>query len=87
MEGINEELKFHLVNWSKICSPKQIGELGVRNFTQFNQALLGKWLWRYATEREALWSLVIEAKYNSMSRGWCFKEVRDTFWSWSVETY
>jgi len=52
--GINEELKFHLVKWLKICSPKQAGGLRVINLTKFNQALLGEWLWLYATEREAL---------------------------------
>jgi hypothetical protein len=68
--GINEEFKFHLVKWSNICSPKQYGGFGVRNLMiNFNQELLGKWLWRYATKREALWLLVVEAKYDSMSGG------------------
>ena len=26
--GINDEFKFYLVKWSKICSPKQAGGLG-----------------------------------------------------------
>jgi hypothetical protein len=42
---------------------------------QFNQALLGKWLWRFAKEREALWRLVIEVKYGSLRGGWCSAEV------------
>jgi hypothetical protein len=42
--GINEKFKFYLANWSKICSLKQTGGLGVRNLTKFNQVLLGKWL-------------------------------------------
>jgi hypothetical protein len=34
---------------------------------------MGKWLWRYGTEREAMWRQVIEVKYGSM--GWCSREV------------
>jgi hypothetical protein len=52
---------------SNICSPKQSGGLGVRNLIKFNQALLGKWLWRNKTKRESLWRLVVETKYDSMS--------------------
>jgi hypothetical protein len=73
------EKLFHLVKWSTICSPMQYGGLGVRNLIKFNQALLGKWLWRYATEREALWRVVVEAKYDSLSGGWCSKEVVGPF--------
>jgi hypothetical protein len=46
---------------------------------RFNRALLGKWLWRYATERETLWRLVLAAKYESMRGGWSSKEVLGTF--------
>uniref|UniRef100_A0A2N9IJE2 Reverse transcriptase zinc-binding domain-containing protein n=1 Tax=Fagus sylvatica TaxID=28930 RepID=A0A2N9IJE2_FAGSY len=45
--------------------------LGVKNLRRFNQALLGKWLWRYGTDREALWRQVVEAKYGGMWGGWC----------------
>jgi hypothetical protein len=31
----------------------------------FNQALLGKWLWHYAHEREAWWRIIMDAKYGS----------------------
>jgi hypothetical protein len=51
--GIGEEFKFHLVNWSKVCSPISSGGLGIRNLRFFNKALLGKWPWRYVHEREA----------------------------------
>uniref|UniRef100_A0A2N9FAS9 Reverse transcriptase zinc-binding domain-containing protein n=1 Tax=Fagus sylvatica TaxID=28930 RepID=A0A2N9FAS9_FAGSY len=37
----------------------------------FHKALLGKWLWRYATENESLWRRVIDSKYGSMWGGWC----------------
>jgi len=73
--GIGDEVKFHLVNWHTICTPIKEGGLGVRNLIQFNRALLGKWLWRFAKEREALWRLVIEVKYGSLRGGWCSAEV------------
>jgi hypothetical protein len=66
--GIGDEFKFHLVNWARVCCPIKSGGLGVRNLLQFNRAMLGKWLWRYAMNREALWELVVDTKYNS-SRG------------------
>jgi hypothetical protein len=42
--GKNEEVKFHLVEREKVCSPIDEGGLGIRNVRRFNQALLGKWL-------------------------------------------
>uniref|UniRef100_A0A2N9IE81 Reverse transcriptase zinc-binding domain-containing protein n=1 Tax=Fagus sylvatica TaxID=28930 RepID=A0A2N9IE81_FAGSY len=35
------------------------------------QALLGKWLWRYAREKEALWRKIVEIKYGGLWGGWC----------------
>ena len=29
----------------------------------FNEPLLGKWLWRFGIEKDALWRQVIEVKY------------------------
>jgi hypothetical protein len=55
------------------------GGLGVRNLIQFNRAMLGKWLWRYAMENEGLWRLVIETKYDNLRRGWYSKEVIGLF--------
>jgi hypothetical protein len=69
--GLGDEFKYHLVNWSTVCSPVCEGGLGIRNLRTFNRALLGKWLWRYAQEREAWWRLVVEAKFGSVGGGWC----------------
>jgi hypothetical protein len=33
--GIGEEFKFHLVNWSKVCSPISNGSLGILKSKDF----------------------------------------------------
>ena len=84
LEGLGYEFKFHLVRWRNVCEPFQNGELGFRNLVFFNQALLGKWLWQYALEREALWRRVIDNKYGSMCLGgggvgWCSNKVKGPY--------
>jgi hypothetical protein len=69
--GVGDEFKYHLVKWSKVCSPISAGGLGLRKLVDFNRALLGKWLWCYGHEREAWWRVVVEAKYGSLWGGWC----------------
>jgi hypothetical protein len=73
--GMGEGKKFHLVNWSQVCQPLKMGGLGLRNLRVFNQALLGKWLWRFGNEENAFWRLLISAKYGSSSGGWTTREV------------
>jgi hypothetical protein len=33
---IGDEVKFHLVNWKRICTPIELGGSGVPNLIQFN---------------------------------------------------
>jgi hypothetical protein len=73
--GMGDDKKLHLVSWNQICYPLREGGLGIRSLHKFNQALMGKWIWRYATEREALWYKVIKTKYVDRDDGWCSKEV------------
>jgi hypothetical protein len=41
--------------------------------------IVGIWLWRFATERDALWRKVVEVKYGSMDGGWCTNQVMGTY--------
>ena len=63
--GFGDEFKFHLV-----CNLME-----VRNLIQFNRALLGKWLWRFATDVDAWWRKLVAVKYDMRKGGRCSKEV------------
>ena len=74
--GLEDEQKFHLVNWQQVCTPLHSGGLGIRNMAIFNKALLGKWLWRYSREPASLWRQVIDSKYGGQSNFWCSNRIR-----------
>uniref|UniRef100_A0A2N9HBH8 Reverse transcriptase zinc-binding domain-containing protein n=1 Tax=Fagus sylvatica TaxID=28930 RepID=A0A2N9HBH8_FAGSY len=72
--GTTEEVaKIHLVKWDMVCSPYSHGGLAIKNLRRFNEALLGKWLWRFGVEREAFWRKIIMVKYGSLEGGWVSK--------------
>ena len=41
-----------------MCLSKEKGGVGVQCLSNLNKALLCKWNWRFANEREALWNQV-----------------------------
>ena len=61
-----------------MCVPMEFGGLGIRSVASFNQALLGKWLWRYGHEVIHLWRRVISTKYGEGQGGWRTKVCRRT---------
>jgi hypothetical protein len=77
--GLGEEFKYHLVSWSKVCSPISEEGLGIGNLMMFNRALLGKWLWRYGLEREAWCRVAVDSKFVSLWGGWCSLELAGVF--------
>ena len=79
--GGNLEKKPHLVSWATVCTDKKVGGLGIRGLHNLNKALLGKWLWRFANERNSLWRKTIRSKFGESQGGWCSGEVRNSFWT------
>ena len=73
--GFGDEPKMHLVKWATVCAPISLGGLGIRKISLFNIALLGKWLWRFGIEKDALWRQVIEMKNGCVRGGWCTRSV------------
>ena len=53
--------------------------MGVRRLSTLNKALLCKWNWRFANERENLWRHVISRKFGEEEGGWVTREVRESY--------
>ena len=66
-----ECFKYPLVAWENVCLPRELGGFGIRKLVPFNQALLGKWLWRFGYETSHLWRRVIAMKCGEGKGGWC----------------
>ena len=52
------ERKLHLINWDSVCQSKEKGGLGIRNLSNFNRPLLGKWSWRFVMDDNSTWRSV-----------------------------
>ena len=62
-----------------MCTQKEKGGLGIRRIGLLNKALVGKWIWRFAFEKDVLWKKVIGVKHGLEGCGWRSKELRGPF--------
>ncbi|XP_026448108.1 uncharacterized protein LOC113348517 [Papaver somniferum] len=71
--------KMHLVKWSVLYKRKKYGGLGNKILKKMNQALLSKWLWRFAKEDDVLWRNIIAEKYGIDGVEWLSKTPNGSF--------
>ncbi|KAL5546401.1 hypothetical protein UlMin_006088 [Ulmus minor] len=65
-----EHRRVHWKKWQNLCSPKAMGGMGFKNLSVFNQALLGKQVWRFLQRPNSLVARVFKAKYFPYSSIW-----------------
>ncbi|CAN1177039.1 Putative ribonuclease H protein At1g65750 [Linum perenne] len=61
--SLNGERKMHLMNWEKVCQPKECGGLGLRSAKEMNLAFLMKLTWGMIKAPDSLWASVLRTKY------------------------
>ncbi|KAH1040222.1 hypothetical protein J1N35_041965 [Gossypium stocksii] len=54
-ENLDGNKNMAMIRWNIVCKPKVKGGAGVANLGIKNKALLAKWNWRFAIEKEVLW--------------------------------
>ncbi|XP_048497854.1 uncharacterized mitochondrial protein AtMg00310-like [Beta vulgaris subsp. vulgaris] len=61
--GKGEARGMHWLSWEKLCKPKCMGGMGFKDLAVFNDALLGRQVWRLIHFHVSLLSRVMKAKY------------------------
>ncbi|XP_068466658.1 uncharacterized protein [Phaseolus vulgaris] len=54
------------VTWEKVCNSKEKGGLDIKDIRRFNDALLGKWIWRLQSAEGGMWKEIIKSKYDDL---------------------
>ena len=58
-----ERRKIHWVKWGDMCDPKSEGEMGFKELSLFNEALLAKQTWRLLHNKNSLFHRVFKSRF------------------------
>ncbi|KAH1203108.1 putative ribonuclease H protein [Glycine max] len=64
--GNREGKKIAWVSWTRCCSSRDMGGLGIKDIKVLNKALLFKWKWMLFHQPDHLWNRILVSKY----KGW-----------------
>jgi hypothetical protein len=62
-KGSQNNRKWALVRWDKLCKPKKQGGLGIRDPGKMNQVMGAKMWWRWLQHPQELWAKMWKKKY------------------------
>jgi hypothetical protein len=60
--GLERKPHFHLCSWQLLSKPRRAGGWGIKNLSQFNEALLANSFWR-AVSHDSIWHRIVMNKY------------------------
>ena len=63
MGSTMERKKMHMVGWSQVTMPQDLGGLGIFQMKARNVALLAKLCWRIASSQNYPWAQMLISKY------------------------
>nr|GFD05243.1 RNA-directed DNA polymerase, eukaryota, reverse transcriptase zinc-binding domain protein [Tanacetum cinerariifolium] len=52
------------VRWKSVLAAKDVGGLGVSSFFALNRALMFKWVWRFFSQKNSLWVIMVKALHD-----------------------
>ncbi|KAL5553367.1 hypothetical protein UlMin_040768 [Ulmus minor] len=74
--------RVHWKKWSDLCQPKAAGGMGFKDLSLFNQALLGKQVWRITQNPQSLVVQVLKARYFPYSSIWEAEALSNASYVW-----
>lgn len=79
----NEQKKISLVAWEKVCLPKKVGGLNIKDRRNWNIAAVGKLLWQLAGKIDLLWVNWVHGIYMKDNTDiWSHQVPADCRWYW-----
>nr|GEW17340.1 copia protein [Tanacetum cinerariifolium] len=79
-----KSIKMMLVKWNNVLASKEMGGLGVSSFYALNRTLIFKWVWRFLTQGNSIWTKVIKALHGEEDGCGQFQEM-ESFLSLRLE--